>query len=384
MNKGFFARALTNKHEYFLSFAPGRIEFLGNHLDYNGGTVLGMAVNAGISCLGIPANDNLITMTSEGLEDAVLLGQINCIEKQTGKYKWANYPLGVLQELQKRNLAPTKGFHLYYTSNLPTAVGLSSSAALELATAVTLLQLAGKEVSPGTLARICRDAENKFVGMPCGILDQGTSAFGKNNSLVKIDCREETYESVDLPQNTQAWIFDTGIKHDLVDSLYSVRHQECKDALSIIQDKGSDITCLSMIEKEVLKDADLKEKLFKRATHVCDEQARVNQFCKGLESGMPPESLGKLLQESHQSSSQYFENSCEELDYLAGLLNGHRNVHGARLTGGGFGGAVMAWTQDLFNATEAQAISDEFQKRFDRKSRFYRFLPSNGARKETL
>lgn len=384
MKQGFFKQVLQGNDKYFLSFAPGRIEFLGNHLDYNGGTVLGMAVNAGISCWGIPREDHSITLTSEGFKRVTLLGELDCIEKQSGHYGWANYPLGILQELKNRKLAPEKGFHLYFSSSLPIAVGLSSSAALELATALTLLQLAKKELPRHELVSLCRDAENKFVGMPCGILDQGTSAFGENNSLVKIDCAEESYETIDLPARTQAWIFDTGIKHDLVDSLYSVRHQECKDALSIIQDKGSDITCLSMIEKEVLKDADLKEKLFKRATHVCDEQARVNQFCKGLESGMPPESLGKLLQESHQSSSQYFENSCEELDYLAGLLNGHRNVHGARLTGGGFGGAVMAWTQDLFNATEAQAISDEFQKRFDRKSRFYRFLPSNGARKETL
>lgn len=384
MNQDFFDEALTNRDEYFVSFAPGRIEFLGNHLDYNGGTVLGMAVNAGISCLGIPTNDSSISMSSEGLEDAVLLGKINCIVKQTGKYKWANYPLGVLQALQNRDLAPTKGFHLYYKSDLPTAIGLSSSAALELATAITLLQLAGKETDPETLVTLCRDAENKFVGMPCGILDQGTSAFGKNNSLVKIDCRKEEYKSIDLPQNTQAWIFDTGIKHDLVDSLYSVRHQECRAALSALNDRGSAIPHLSMVEKKVLQDANLNENLYKRATHVCEEQARVIQFCQGLESDMSSASLGKLLQESHHSSSLNFENSCKELDYLSELLNGHENVHGARLTGGGFGGAVMAWTEDCFNETAARAISDKFEKRFKLKSKFYQFLPSNGARKETL
>ena len=384
MKQGFFKQVLQGNDKYFLSFAPGRIEFLGNHLDYNGGTVLGMAVNAGISCWGIPREDHSVTLTSEGFKKVTLLGELDCIEKQSGHYGWANYPLGILQELKNRKLAPEKGFHLYFSSSLPIAVGLSSSAALELATALTLLQLAKKELPRHELVSLCRDAENKFVGMPCGILDQGTSAFGENNSLVKIDCAEESYKTIDLPARTQAWIFDTGIKHDLVDSLYSVRHQECKDALASLNSQGASLSHLAFVSKKVLGDSSLDTNLYKRAAHVCDEQGRVTRFCRGLAAGTPPQSLGEILNESHQSSSENFENSCPELDFLAEQLFAHEKVHGARLTGGGFGGAVMAWTQDQFNEGDARLVSDNFQNEFGQKSQYYRFSPSAGSRTERL
>jgi galactokinase len=325
----------------------------------------------------------LFTMKSEGLKQTALHGKLDFIEKQSEQFGWANYPLGVLQELKKRKLAPEKGFHLYFSSNLPTAVGLSSSAALELATALTLLQLANKDVDRHELVNLCRDAENKFVGMPCGILDQGTSAFGQKNRLVKIDCKEQSYETIDLPARTKAWIFDTGIKHDLVDSLYSVRHRECKDALAVINAQGSDFPHLALVSKNVLDNSSLETNLYKRATHVCDEHARVTRFCLGLESGESPESLGEILHKSHRSSSQNFQNSCPELDCLVELLSTDKKVHGARLTGGGFGGAVVAWTQDQFNRDDAQLIADNFHKRVGRKSEFYPFSPSSGARKES-
>ncbi|MEC7801648.1 MAG: galactokinase family protein, partial [Verrucomicrobiota bacterium] len=184
--------------DWCFSFAPGRIEFLGNHLDYNGGDVLGMAVNAGIYCLGVPDSENKpdgntksknrFSLFSENFEDAVWEGQLDNIERQDGKFAWTNYCLGVLKELQERDLAPSEGFRLIFTSNLPTSVGLSSSAALELASALTILQLAEKSLPTKELASLCRSAENQFVGLPCGILDQGTSAFGKKDHLVHIDC----------------------------------------------------------------------------------------------------------------------------------------------------------------------------------------------------
>ena len=393
-NHGFFLE-IMEKQEYLeafkqtsnnwcFSFAPGRIEFLGNHLDYNGGTVLGMAVNAGIYCLGVPQDDTSISFFSENFEDAGWHGDLNQIQRQDGKHSWVNYCLGVLEELNKVNLAPSNGFRLIFTSDLPTSVGLSSSAALELATAHTLLQLSGHTLSKEEIVKICRQAENTFVGMPCGILDQGTSAFGKEDHLVCIECDQEKFYNLALPSETEVWVFNSGIKHDLVDSLYSTRHQECQDALECIKASNPARNSLCECTIEDLSAIDLPENLRKRATHVIDEQRRVASFRQGIEDNSNLADLGQLLSQSHNSSSENFENSCEELDFLADKLNEHSSVLGARLTGGGFGGAVMAWVRKSFTEADAIEIQEAYHSRFRQKIDSFHFKPSDGARKENL
>ena len=385
---------LEDTKDWSFSFAPGRIEFLGNHLDYNGGDVLGMAVNAGIYCLGVPDSENnphentkgknRFSLFSECFEDAAWEGQLDNIKRQDGKFAWTNYCLGVLKELQAKDLAPSEGFRLIFTSNLPTSVGLSSSAALELASALTLLQLAGKSLPTKELASLCRAAENEFVGLPCGILDQGTSAFGKKDHLVHIDCDNEVFSNIPIPSESEVWIFNTGIKHDLVDSLYSTRHQECMDALKEGRKKFPEKDKLTSFSLDEINELNLPENLRKRATHVSQEQLRVQLFRKGLASNASPEELGKLLAESHASSSQNFENSCRELDFLAEHLNQHESVLGARLTGGGFGGAVMAWTQSNFSKKDAKEIVSLYSQEFGQEIDYHNFLPSDGARKENI
>ena len=385
---------LENTKDWSFSFAPGRIEFLGNHLDYNGGDVLGMAVNAGIYCLGVPDSENKphenttgknrFSLFSECFEDAVLEGQLDNIQRQDGKFAWTNYCLGVLKELQARDLAPSEGFRLIFTSNLPTSVGLSSSAALELASALTILQLAGKSLPTKELAGLCRSAENQFVGLPCGILDQGTSAFGKKDHLVHIDCNEEFFSNLPIPSDTKVWIFNTGIKHDLVDSLYSTRHQECVDALEIGKKSYPENDRLTKFTPEQIQSLSLPENLKKRAIHISQEQKRVLAFRNGLAEGLGPSELGKLLAESHNSSSLNFENSCLELDYLSHELNRLPEVYGARLTGGGFGGAVMAWTSKSFSQTNAQEIVSAYKENFNETIDWHQFEPSDGARIENL
>ena len=395
MKKEDFSKAfIKTAKNWCASFAPGRIEFLGNHLDYNGGNVLGMAVNAGIYCLGIPNSENRtlgiteeknqFSLFSESFENASWTGVLENIERQKGKFIWTNYCLGVLKELQIRNLAPSEGFRLIFTTDLPTSVGLSSSAALELATALTLLELAGKSLPVKELAILCRTAENEFVGLPCGILDQGTSAFGQKDHLVHIDCKNESFSNLPIPSGTELWIFNTGIKHDLVDSLYSTRHQECVEALLKGKEMYPQKTHLVDFSKNEILNLNLPENLNKRAIHVSEEQARVLKFKEGLSSNLSAEKLGKLLQESHESSSRNFENSCKELDFLAENLNSHAKVLGARLTGGGFGGAVMAWTHSTFDELDAKGITDKYRDKFDRDINFHHFLPSDGARKEDL
>ena len=393
-NHGFFLVFVKNQKyldalnksngKEFYSFAPGRIEFLGNHLDYNGGAVLGMAVNAGVYCTGVPQKDSSISLFSKNFEDSAWRGDLRKIEKQEGKYFWVNYTLGVLEELKKIDLAPQKGFHLIFNSDLPTSVGLSSSAALELATAHTLLQLSGHSLSKEEIVKICRQAENNFVGMPCGILDQGTSAFGKQDHLVCIECDQEKYFNLPLPSETEVWVFNTGIKHDLVDSLYSTRHQECNQAFELLRKNNVKKNSLCEYKLQDLVKIDLPENLRKRATHVIEEQERVITFRKEVNKGADLAKLGQLLAQSHISSSQNFENSCEELDFLAEKLNKQTSVLGARLTGGGFGGAVMAWVRTSFTKTDAEKIQQLYYNRFKQRIDSFHFRASNGAREESL
>jgi len=392
-NHGFFLVFVKNQKyldplnksngKEFYSFAPGRIEFLGNHLDYNGGAVLGMVVNAGVYCTGVPQKDSSISLFSKNFEDSAWRGDLRKIEKQEGKYFWVNYTLGVLEELKKIDLAPQKGFHLIFNSDLPTSVGLSSSAALELATAHTLLQLSGHSLSKEEIVKICRQAENNFVGMPCGILDQGTSAFGKQDHLVCIECDQEKYFNLPLPSETEVWVFNTGIKHDLVDSLYSTRHQECNQAFELLRKNNVKKNSLCEYKLQDLVKIDLPENLRKRATHVIEEQERVITFRMEVNKGADLEKLGQLLAQSHISSSQNFENSCEELDFLAEKLNKQSSVLGARLTGGGFGGAVMAWVRTSFTKTDAEKIQQLYYNRFKQRIDSFHFRASNGAREES-
>ena len=362
------------------SFAPGRIEFLGNHLDYNGGVVLGTAINAGIYGLALPAKDSSFRLFSESFEGAEILGSIEKIEKQSGKKSWGNYCLGVLMVLQKMGLAPEYGFSLTLTTDLPMSAGLSSSAAVELATAQCLLQLAKHEVSKKELVTICRQAENEWVGLPCGILDQGTSAFGETNQIVQIDCAEESFSTLALPSQTSFWIFDTGIKHDLVDSLYGTRNQECMDALALLQKNDPTLECLAKCSPSLLQKTNMPENLLKRSRHVVEEQDRVLRFGEGLKNGTPPRELGLLLNASHQSSSKLFENSLPELDFMVSQLIGNDKVLGARLTGGGFGGAVLAWTTQSYSEEDASLVAEKYDSKWSSTPHFHSFLPSSGAR----
>ena len=362
------------------AFAPGRIEFLGNHLDYNGGTVLGTAINAGIYGLAQPREDQKFHLFSESFEGAKIDGNLQNLEKQSGSKSWGNYCIGVLRQLQLENLAPKMGFSLILTTDLPMSAGLSSSAALELSTALCLTQLANQKVSKKDLVNLCRKAENDWVGLPCGILDQGTSAFGEKDKVVQINCEKEEFSTLTLPPDTQLWIFNTGIKHDLVDSLYGKRNQECMDALKILQKSNPELRHLTQASMEQLEGTDMQDDLKKRTLHIISEQKRVYDFSMGVKNKTPPQKLGEFLFASHQSSSELFENSLPELDFLVETMKNSKNIHGARLTGGGFGGAVLAWTNQKFSETNALEISQEYKNKWGNLPTFHSFHPSDGAK----
>jgi len=331
--------------------APGRIEFIGNHTDYNGGAVLGAAIDRYVWVAAAANPDGRMRFVSTGPGGRVEL-PADPGTRFAGADSWVNYPLGVWRSLQDFHLARPAGFDLLVASDLPAGAGLSSSAALELATALALLHLAGAGIAPDQLAKLGRHAENNYVGVPCGILDQGTSAFGRAGRLVHIDCRGPSFSTVPFPAAAHLWIFNTREKHALIDGLYAARHRECLGAAQALG-----VPLLADLTPAQLLTAvgKLSPVLAQRAQHVVEEHARVHDTVAALERG-DLAAVGRLLTASHRSSQQLFANSTPALDQLVDLLTAHPAVCGARLTGGGFGGAVMALTRDVFSEADARTV----------------------------
>ncbi|HEX2860106.1 MAG TPA: galactokinase [Lacunisphaera sp.] len=352
--------------------APGRVEFIGNHTDYNGGAVLGAAIDRYDTVAAAPNPAGAFRLRSTSGATAIDLAEAPS-GRLEGAASWANYLFGVWQSLGDFNLPRPAGFDVLVDSNLPAGAGLSSSAALELATALALLELAGaKAVGPAQLAALGRHAENKYVGVPCGILDQGTSAHGQAGHLVHIDCRGPVFSVVPFPTSAHLWIFNTREKHALIDGLYATRNRECLEAARALGvGLLADLTPAQFDPLAGRLPADQA----KRARHVIEEHARVHGTVEALERG-DLAAVGRLLTASHRSSQHLFENSTPALDQLVDLLEAHPSVYGARLTGGGFGGAVMALTRDTFTPAEAEAVA----ARTGHRPEIIHLQAANGAR----
>lgn len=341
--------------------APGRIEFIGNHTDYNGGTVLGAAIDRGVWVALARRTDGARNFAS-GQKDGVVRVAAEELARRTGAEAWANYPLGVLAALPEFGLKAPAGFDYLAVSDLPTGAGLSSSAAIELASALVFLAATGQEPARETLVKIGRHAENHFVGVPCGILDQGVSGFGKCDHLVAIDCRGPSFATVPLPAGAHFWIFNTHTKHALVDGLYAARHRECMEAAKALGVRLlADASVAEVLQAEA--EGKLSSVVFKRARHVVEEIARVTTTHAALRAG-DLAAVGRQLTASHRSSQMLFENSTVELNFLVDRLAAAPRVYGARLTGGGFGGAVMALTAEDFSAEDAQVVAAAYAARF--------------------
>ncbi|WPJ96996.1 galactokinase [Coraliomargarita algicola] len=361
------------------AFAPGRIEFIGNHTDYNGGLVMGAAVTEGITIAVSLREDAQIHIVSDA-GDLVELPLGN-YQPLTGVDSWTNYPIGVTKVMTELGMRTPTGYNMAVTSTLPAGAGMSSSAAFELATAKALAALYGFETDTAGFARIGRKAENEFVGMPCGILDQGVSAFGQADHLVKIDCATESFATEPMPQGAHFWIFNSNKKHALVDSAYADRHRECHEALAQLQADYPEAQNLSQITEAQLESSKdkLDELLYRRAAHIVGENARV-QAVEAALSQNDLAAVGAALNASHESSRVNFENSIEELDTLVELLKQQPTVFGARLTGGGFGGAVMALTNADFGQTHADQIATAFEAKHQLEPSIFHTRAGDGAK----
>jgi galactokinase len=356
--------------------APGRVNLIGEHTDYNLGLVLPMAIGLATFVAIAPAADGRLRIYSEGKKemrqwDAATLG--DCRSDGT----WADYPIGVAQELRRCGFA-IEPANLLIRSTVPEGSGLSSSAALEVSCALALL--GGRTLPRLELARICQRAEHHFVGIPCGIMDQYVSLFGQENAAIELDCRSLEHRSVSLPDGVAFVSVNTMIKHTLAASAYRERVAECAAAVETIRRQFPRVESLRDVSPQQLAavEATLPPLLARRARHVVTENARVNRFVEASAHG-DRSAMGNLLIESHRSLQLDYEVSCAELDFLVETACKINGVYGARMTGGGFGGCIVAMLDDSVAQPFSNELVRAYQSRFSITATTYRCRPSAGA-----
>ncbi|MDX2080660.1 MAG: galactokinase [Terrimicrobiaceae bacterium] len=351
------------------AFAPGRVELLGNHTDYNAGVVLSAAIQLGVSAAGRRRDDGRIVLTSEGIDGVVAVDRASGLKPRDS---WEDYPLGVAEMLAQAGAQPG-GFEAQFSATLPAGAGLSSSAALEVATAVLLNKLYPFELTPMELAKLCRRAENEFVGVSCGLLDQVSSIFGERDRVVFLDCRAESVETIPFPENLGLLIVHSGVKHALTGGEYNERRDQCFEAA-----RRMGVPALRDVTSAQLESANLPDLVRRRAAHVVGENERVMEALGHLRAGRGTE-FGRLMTASHASSRTNFENSTPELDALVEIAVAQTGCHGARLTGGGFGGAIVALVERTQVDQIGEAIVKAYAERTGHTARAYPCVASDGA-----
>lgn len=334
--------------------APGRINLIGEHTDYNDGFVLPMAIERQITIHVTRRADRLAVLRTDrdaAVHPLDLTGPLARLPRH-----WSNYPLGVLAGYRGLGF-DIPGFDAEITSTLPAGAGLSSSAALEVAMATAVETLCGRTLPPKERALLCQRAEHDYAGVPCGIMDQFAVCFGRAGHALQIDCRaQQVVRHVPLTDDVRVLVIDCGVKHDLADGEYAKRRAECGLAARLLG-----VPALRDVSESqlVLAAAGLPAVARARARHVVTENARVPAFVAALAARDWP-TAGRLMAESHQSLSSDYEVSCPELDQLVAAATATPLVHGCRMTGGGFGGAVVA----LVDARDAERTARQIQDRY--------------------
>ncbi len=356
--------------------APGRVNMMGEHTDYNLGLVCPMAIEMACYAAVAPATHGEVRAYSANLRERRewAVDRLGSLEPEGN---WGDYILGVAGELV-RNGYRVPSCNLYIESEVPEGAGLSSSASLEVAVALAFL---GQQHMPKLeIAKLCQRAESSFVGMPCGIMDQYASVFGQQDSAVQIDCRTLESEAVHLPREIQVLVVNSMVKHELASSAYRQRVKECQEAVAAIRQIDPSVESLRDVTEEWFES--IQEKipviLRKRARHVVTDNARVLAFA-GAARRQDLQEMGRLFVESHQSARDDYEISCEELDFLVDTAMGIEGVYGARMTGGGFGGCTVNLVAPGSAPVFRKQLALQYQSLFSITPMFYECVPAEGA-----
>jgi galactokinase len=365
-----FQARLGSAPEYVVR-APGRVNLIGEHTDYNDGFVMPMAIDRATWIALRPRNDGKVRLRSIDLDESI---EIDLAHLERGSKGWRAYPEGVAWALQQAGFE-LRGWEGIVTCDVPMGAGLSSSASFELATARALASASGLNWDAPQMAILCQTAENQWVGVNCGIMDQMISAVGKKGHAVLIDCRDLTNRAVPLPSGTSVIIMDTSTRRGLVDSAYNERRAQCEAAarffgVAALRDVG--------LDEFHARANELDPVTRRRARHVISENQRTLEAAKAMELG-EAENLGQLINASHDSLRDDFEVTNAQLDQIVSIARKLRECLGARMTGAGFGGCALALVRrpaaDVFMAEVAR----QYKADTGLTPSIYHCEPSNGA-----
>ena len=378
-----FLKLFGIKHEKEF-FSPGRVNLIGEHTDYNGGNVFPCAIDKGTYALVKKRDDNRFRMYSENFAElGIMEFTLDKLENEK-EHDWANYPKGVIKMFIDAGQKIDSGFDIVFYGNIPNGAGLSSSASIEILTAVVLKDLFNLDIDMIEMVKLGQKTENLFIGVNSGIMDQFASVFGQAGKLMRLDCRSREFEYFPFnPEGYKLVLLDSKVKHELASSAYNDRRHSCENVVATLQKKYTDKKI------ETLRDADwamlesvkgeVSEEDYLRATFVLGEKDRVLAVCDALEKG-DYETVGKKMYETHHGLSKEYEVSCEELDYLNELAK-ENNVTGSRIMGGGFGGCTINLVkEELYDAFVANA-SEKYEAKYGRKPGVYNVVIGDGSRK---
>ena len=371
--------ALFGRRHTVHCFAPGRVNLIGDHTDYNGGRVFPCAIDLGIECMAAPRTDGKFCFYSENFPASGLSERFEDEPVRAGG--WSDYPMAVIRTYERFGYAPASGADFLFKGNLPDGAGLSSSAALEVLTGRVLCELWEFPVTPQQNAVFGQFAENRFIGVNCGIMDQFASAMGRQGHAMLLDTYTLEVEYAPIDQSRiSVVIVNSGVKHSLASSAYNTRRRECETALANIceRKKIPSLCFLSVGEFAELEGCISDEKCRRRAKHAVSENLRTVMAADALKKG-DAEAFGRLMKESHVSLRDDYEVSCEELDFLAETAWEMPFVYGARMTGGGFGGCTVNILQRGSEVEFAAQIKDAYKKKFGTECAVYNIKPGSGA-----
>jgi galactokinase len=367
----------SGREPQWIAAAPGRVNVIGEHTDYNDGFVLPMAIDRYTVIAAAPNGSDKITLRSAA-GNGVATADLTQPLKPGPKGHWANYPIGVIAGFLARGLKPV-GFDAVLNSTVPLGGGLSSSAALEVATATLLEAITGQRLDPVDKALLCQKAEHDYAGMPCGIMDQFISVMGKKDHLLLLDCRSRKPELVPMTDPSVALLItNTNVKHELTGGEYAKRRAQCEQAAKALGVPSLRDATADMLERARGR---MDEVAFRRARHVIGEIERTVHAAEGVRASNWP-TVGQLMYASHKSLRDDYEVSCAELDAvvdIARAIGTKGGVIGCRMTGGGFGGCAVA----LVRADKVDAISGrvaaEYEQRTKIKPTLFVSRPAAGA-----
>ena len=358
--------------------APGRINIIGEHTDYNGGYVLPGAVDKAISMAIRPNGTQLVNLISIDHDDAALFFRIGGPQP---KEQWASYFYGVIEEMRQRG-ATVGGFDAVFGGDVPLGAGMSSSAALESCVGTALNALFDLKFSKQELAKIGQMTEHHYIGVRCGIMDQFASIFGQKGHVVRLDCRSLMFDLVPFkPKGIEIVLIDTMVKHTLASSEYNVRRAQCEEGVAVIKKYRPEVELLRDVTMEELEahHAEMDPMSFKRCAFVINENKRLMAACAAMEKGDFVE-VGKQIYATHDGLSQEYGVSCPELDFIVNIARDHKDVLGARMMGGGFGGCVIALVRQEAAAAYIADVKKRYLAKFDKDPRVIEVEISDGAR----